>query len=65
MSDVRIKVLDNGPLRVTGNIELTDGDGNSFETKQAYSLCRCGLSSKAPYCDGSHKDKFESSVRAE
>lgn len=63
MSDVQIKVLDNGPLRVTGTVELVDAEGNKFPQKAAFSLCRCGLSSKLPYCDGSHKGNFESIVR--
>lgn len=65
MSKVQIKVLDNGSLRVTGDVELIDAEGNVFPAKPAFSLCRCGLSNKKPYCDGSHKGKFESVVRAE
>ncbi|WP_307255795.1 CDGSH iron-sulfur domain-containing protein [Oikeobacillus pervagus] len=57
--------MNNGPLRVTGKIELVDTDGNAFDTKQTFSLCRCGLSDNKPFCDGSHKGKFESTVRAE
>ncbi|MEK3885873.1 CDGSH iron-sulfur domain-containing protein [Bacillus sp. FSL K6-3431] len=65
MEKVQIKVLDNGSYRVTGDVELIDADGNVFETKKAFSLCRCGLSSKKPFCDGAHKGTFESCVRAE
>jgi CDGSH iron-sulfur domain-containing protein 3 len=65
MSKVQIKILDNGPLRVTGEVELIDAEGNVFPAKPAFSLCRCGLSSKRPYCDGTHKGKFESIVRVE
>lgn len=64
MSDVQIKVLDNGPLRVTGIVELIDAEGNKYPEKAAFSLCRCGLSDKLPYCSGAHKGKFESVVRA-
>jgi CDGSH iron-sulfur domain-containing protein 3 len=64
MSKVQIKVNDNGSLRITGDVELLDGEGNKIETKQVFSLCRCGLSSNKPFCDGSHKGKFESTVRA-
>ncbi len=56
--------MDNGAFRVTGDVELIDVDGNKFETKQAFSLCRCGLSQKLPFCDASHKGNFESCVRA-
>ncbi|MEK3808164.1 CDGSH iron-sulfur domain-containing protein [Metabacillus sp. SLBN-84] len=60
-----IKVNDNGSLRITGDIELIDAEGNVFQTKQSFSLCRCGLSKKMPFCDGSHKGVFQSVVRAE
>lgn len=62
---VQVKVMDNGPYRITGDIELLDIDGNVFETKRAVSLCRCGLSNRKPFCDGMHKGKFDSCVRAE
>ncbi|WP_335869820.1 CDGSH iron-sulfur domain-containing protein [Bacillus sp. 2205SS5-2] len=65
MTKVQIKVNDNGSFRVTGDIELLDGQGNPIETKQAFSLCRCGLSQKMPFCDGAHKGQFQSIVRAE
>ncbi|WAA10494.1 CDGSH iron-sulfur domain-containing protein [Fervidibacillus albus] len=64
MEKVKIKVNDNGSLRVTGDVELVDGEGNVFQTKKTFSLCRCGLSEKKPFCDGSHKGTFESVVRA-
>lgn len=64
MSKVTIKVNDNGSYRITGDVELVDAEGNKFETKPTFSLCRCGMSSNAPFCDGSHKGKFESVVRA-
>ncbi|MBM7693197.1 CDGSH-type Zn-finger protein [Peribacillus deserti] len=64
MSKVQIKVMDNGGFRVTGDVELIDMEGNVFPAKPAFSLCRCGLSSNLPYCDASHKGKFNSVVRA-
>jgi len=64
MSKVQIKVMDNGSFRVTGDVELIDVDGNKFETKPTFSLCRCGQSQKMPFCDGNHKGKFDSCVRA-
>ncbi|MFM8383515.1 MAG: CDGSH iron-sulfur domain-containing protein [Actinomycetota bacterium] len=27
-----------------------------IETKENFSLCRCGHSKEKPYCDGSHRD---------
>ncbi|MEI5907090.1 CDGSH iron-sulfur domain-containing protein [Bacillus spongiae] len=65
MSKVQIKVNDNGSFRVSGDVELLDGEGNKLDTKQVFSLCRCGLSQRMPFCDGAHKTKFHSVVRAE
>lgn len=64
MSKVKILVRDNGSLFVTGDVELVDAEGNAFPAKEKMSLCRCGLSSSKPYCDGAHKGNFESIVRA-
>ncbi|WP_404450568.1 CDGSH iron-sulfur domain-containing protein [Virgibacillus necropolis] len=65
MSDkLQIKVNDNGPLLVSGDIELVDGEGNAYTTKRIFSLCRCGHSQAKPYCDGTHKKVgFESKPR--
>lgn len=65
MSEVKITVRDNASLRVEGTVVLVDGEGNRIETKEAFSLCRCGRSQNKPFCDGSHKGNFESCVRAE
>ncbi|MBN1855784.1 MAG: CDGSH iron-sulfur domain-containing protein [Dehalococcoidia bacterium] len=70
----RIRVSKDGPYVVTGGVPMAeqiilknaDGDavewcqGEEFETKQTYSLCRCGHSNNKPYCDGSHlKEHFD------
>ncbi|MBI9050407.1 MAG: CDGSH iron-sulfur domain-containing protein [Anaerolineaceae bacterium] len=44
-----------GPLWVTGNIEIERADGEPFETRNRVTLCNCGQSSKKPLCDGSHR----------
>lgn len=65
MSVTKITVRDNGPLRVEGTVQLVDAEGNEFEQKTSFSLCRCGFSENKPYCDGSHRrENFESSPRA-
>ncbi|MFC0558484.1 CDGSH iron-sulfur domain-containing protein [Halalkalibacter alkalisediminis] len=62
---VVLKVNDNGSIRVTGDVELVDGEGNPYESKPTFSLCRCGASNNKPYCDGAHKAiGFESAPRA-
>ncbi|MDQ0350789.1 CDGSH-type Zn-finger protein [Alkalibacillus filiformis] len=57
MSDQKpiIQVRDNGSILVKGDVTLLDAEGNEYETKPAFSLCRCGASSNKPFCDGSHK----------
>ena len=55
ISPVRIEVSHNGPLRVTGTCVIIDKDGNETIKKGKFALCRCGLSSKKPFCDGTHK----------
>ena len=65
MDKIVIKVNDNGSLRITGEVELLDGQGNKMATKPSFSLCRCGLSMNKPFCDGAHKGKFTSAVRAQ
>ena len=53
-SAVRIVCATNGPLLVRGPLTVVGSDGSMSEgTKGA--LCRCGLSSTRPFCDGSHK----------
>ena len=47
---VKITVRPNGPFRVEGPIKLVDVAGR----EPAISLCRCGLSSNRPFCDGTH-----------
>jgi CDGSH-type Zn-finger protein len=56
MSDVKIGVRNNGPLRIEGAFTILDGDGNAFGLagRTVISLCRCGRSENKPFCDGSH-----------
>ena len=62
----KITVGNNGPLRISGEIELLDANGNSYGLggREIISLCRCGLSANKPFCDGAHKDKFDSTCEA-
>ena len=67
MADSTIKVIPNGPYRVTGPTKLTDPQGNEItvEEGRAISLCRCGASANKPYCDGTHgKIGFQASESA-
>jgi CDGSH-type Zn-finger protein len=67
----RIQVTENGPYRVTGGaplvrtaqVETEYGEPIDWEpdapvevkTPQGYDLCRCGRSSRKPFCDSTHE----------
>jgi CDGSH-type Zn-finger protein len=51
-----ITIRPDGPYRVEGGVPLEGPEGQPYELKPAYSLCRCGQSSNKPYCDGTHKE---------
>jgi len=67
-STKKIKVTKDGPYLVSGSVPLARdsmviGDdkepeswakGESLPLKENYALCRCGHSSKKPFCDGTH-----------
>jgi CDGSH-type Zn-finger protein len=52
-----IRLKQNGPLIVEGDDEVTvvDWNGNPYEiVKRPFALCRCGASTRKPFCDGTH-----------
>lgn len=51
----QIQPLPDGPLKVNGGFELLDAEGKTIEAPATAYLCRCGQSSKKPFCDGAHK----------
>jgi CDGSH-type Zn-finger protein len=64
---VTITVRNNGPYRVEGPVRLVDADGGEYELPagKAFSLCRCGASTRKPFCDGTHsKLGFQAAERA-
>jgi CDGSH-type Zn-finger protein len=56
VSDVQIQTRENGPFLVQGPVTIVDADGGEFELPagKAIALCRCGGSTKKPFCDGTH-----------
>ena len=52
---IQITVAKNGPLLITTDCEIVNSDGLREMKKGKVALCRCGDSSRKPYCDGSHK----------
>ena len=49
-----IEPLPDGPLSVTGNMEVVTGTGATIARMTSAILCRCGASKNKPFCDGSH-----------
>ena len=52
----KITIRPNGPCLVEGDVELIDANGSKIDTggQPKFALCRCGSSSKKPFCDGTH-----------
>ena len=61
MTKTKITVNNNGSLKVDGDFEIVDSQGNVYglEGRTVVSLCRCGRSASKPFCDASHKGNFE------
>lgn len=51
-----ITATPDGPLIVRGDVEIVTPDGTPVpRDRRTVALCRCGTSTIAPWCDGSHK----------
>jgi len=52
----KITVRKNGSLLVEGDdVTLVDWNGKEYALpKRPFSLCRCGASTRKPFCDGAH-----------
>jgi CDGSH-type Zn-finger protein len=76
----RVTVTKNGPYRVEGGVPLAKQiiepnergeswewrEGERFEVKDTYLLCRCGGSSNKPFCDDTHeRNGFDGTETAE
>lgn len=64
---VTILAKNNGPFLVDGPFRLVDADGNEYDVPagKKVNLCRCGGSTRKPFCDGTHsKIGFEAAERA-
>ena len=64
MAEITIRLRPNGPLIIEaaspldGLLQIVDQNGTPFPipaNKPVVALCRCGQSSKKPFCDGTHK----------
>jgi len=55
MERTSISTYENGPFLVTGSFRIVDAGGDEFAVeKETVALCRCGASTKKPFCDGTH-----------
>ncbi|MEQ1618355.1 MAG: CDGSH iron-sulfur domain-containing protein [Terricaulis sp.] len=52
---LNVQPIPDGPLKISGNLELVSGTGRTINRATEVFLCRCGASKNKPYCDGSHK----------
>lgn len=66
MSKTKLTVTKNGFIKIDGDFEIVDQEGNVYDLqgRTALGLCRCGLSSNKPFCDGSHRNGFEHDAKA-
>jgi CDGSH-type Zn-finger protein len=66
MDSTKIIVKSNGSLKLEGDFEIVDINGNAYGLggREIISICRCGLSKNKPFCDGSHKGHFEHDASA-
>ncbi|MGB0393006.1 MAG: CDGSH iron-sulfur domain-containing protein [Flavobacteriaceae bacterium] len=59
MEKVTLEVFDNGRIRVYNAdfelVTLVDEHGNPLPHGKRFTLCGCGKTTSAPFCDGSHK----------
>jgi len=53
----KITINNNGSIRVEGDFEIVDAEGQPFGLagRTTIGLCRCGQSENKPFCDGSHR----------
>jgi CDGSH-type Zn-finger protein len=66
MAATKLTINSNGSVKVEGDFELVDRDGNVYGLggRDVVTLCRCGQSKNKPFCDGSHKGYFEHNATA-
>ena len=51
---VSFRFKEDGPIIVSGKVDVTNGDGTVIDVLNSTALCRCGLSENKPFCDGHH-----------
>lgn len=51
---VTLQFQEDGPIILTGEVEVVNGEGTFIDIQKSTALCRCGLSEDKPFCDGHH-----------
>lgn len=53
----RLTIKPDGPIILSGPVEIVDPQGNRHEVPagKVVALCRCGQSGSKPWCDGTHR----------
>jgi CDGSH-type Zn-finger protein/uncharacterized Fe-S cluster protein YjdI len=51
---LEIRPEPDGPLAVSGSVEICTGTGRTIDRTTGTRLCRCGGSASKPFCDGTH-----------
>jgi len=55
-AEMQIVCCPDGPMLVRGAAQVTDDQGVVHPaTRPVVAVCRCGKSSRQPWCDGTHK----------
>ena len=54
-SEVSVQIIENGPLMITGDLNISTPKTKLKSKQKMTAFCRCGASSNKPFCDGSHK----------
>ncbi len=52
--DIKVEIIDGGPLKITGPIILKDLKRDVTVNLQEVCLCLCGRTTNTPYCDETH-----------
>lgn len=52
-----VDISENGPILIKGPLNLKYKGTQELRESKAIALCRCGGSSKKPFCDGTHRQK--------